>query len=276
MGGGLLVLWDIDQTLIKTSGVATEAYAEAVLETIGSAWRGDMSFNGLTERAMAARILRMHDVEPDAELLALFLTNIERSLLARAEATKARGYALTGARAALEALAATPDARQSVLTGNIRTVAEMKLQAFDLHSWIDFGIGAYGDDEVERNALIPHAWRRAEAGYSHRYDPAHTVILGDTVRDVEAALTHRAAVVAVASGTTTAAELRAAGAEVVLDDLADTARVLAAIGEASAVAARRQLHDLAGKAGLPAAIGEASGRVGGSQAAARLTADPAR
>lgn len=243
MGGGLLILWDIDQTLVKTSGVATAAYTEAVLETIGSVWRGDMSFNGLTELAMAARILRMHDVEPEPELMTRFLTNLERALLARADLAKATGYALTGAHAALEALAAKsedPDIRhrQSVLTGNIRTVAEMKLQAFGLHPWIDFGIGAYGDDEVERNALIPHAWRRAEERYGQTYDAAHTVILGDTVRDVAAALTHGAAVVGVATGSTTVPELRAAGAEVVLEDLADTAAVLAAISEASAVAAR--------------------------------------
>ncbi|WP_194917562.1 HAD family hydrolase [Catenulispora rubra] len=239
MGGGLLVLWDIDQTLIKTNGVATEAYAEAVLETVGSTWRGDMTFNGLTERAMAVRVLRMHDVDPDPELLTLFLANLERSLLSRAEATKARGYALTGALAALQALDAESDVRQSVLTGNIRTVAEMKLQAFGLHSWIDFPIGAYGDDEFERNALIPHAWRRAEARYGRTYAPAETVILGDTVRDVEAALAHDAAVVAVASGSTSVADLRDAGAEVVLDDLADTGRVLAAITEATAAVARR-------------------------------------
>ena len=82
-----------------------------------------MTFNGLTERAMAARILRMHDVEPEPELMVRFLANLERSLLARAEATKARGHALIGARAALEALARPHAARpaQSVLTGNIRT-----------------------------------------------------------------------------------------------------------------------------------------------------------
>ncbi|MFD0633009.1 HAD family hydrolase [Catenulispora yoronensis] len=68
--------------------------------------------------------------------------------------------------------------------------------------------------------------------------PAQTIILGDTVRDVEAALTHGAAVVAVASGTTPAADLRAAGAEIVLDDLADTGAVLAAIRDASEIAAR--------------------------------------
>jgi phosphoglycolate phosphatase-like HAD superfamily hydrolase len=236
---GLLVLWDIDQTLIKTSGVATEAYSAAVRVTIDRPWRGDMTFNGLTERAMAARILRMHETEPTPELLDRFLTNIEHELLARADAMKTRGHALTGAHAALRAVAATPGTRQSVLTGNIRSVAELKLRAFDLHPWIDFGIGAYGDDEFHRDALVPHAWRRAEARYGQTYSPARTVVLGDTVRDVQAALAHGTAMVAVASGTTPAAELRAAGAVVVLDDLADTERVLAAIGEASAAVGGR-------------------------------------
>ncbi|GAA2007558.1 HAD family hydrolase [Catenulispora subtropica] len=245
MGDGLLVLWDIDQTLIVTSGVATEAYAEAVHATIGQDWRGDMSYNGLTERAMAARILRQHDVEPDPEVLARLLANVERALLDRTEATRTRGRALDGAHAALAAIAggglagpAGNGTRQSVLTGNVRSVAEMKLRAFDLHTWVDFGIGAYGDDEFERNALIPHAWRRAEARYGQRYSPARTVILGDTARDVEAALAHDAAIVAVASGTTPAESLREAGAQVVLDDLADTTAVLVAIQDAVKIATR--------------------------------------
>ncbi|MBW8804830.1 MAG: haloacid dehalogenase-like hydrolase [Catenulisporales bacterium] len=238
MGGGLLVLWDIDQTLIVTAGVATRAYADAVRATLGLDWRGDMSYNGLTERAMAARVLRQHDVEPEPELLARFLVNIEGALLDRTEDMRAQGRALAGAHAALAAIAAEGGGRQSVLTGNVRSVAEMKLRAFDLHTWVDFGIGAYGDDEFERNALIPHAWRRTEARYGERYSPAGTVILGDTVRDVEAALTHGAAIVAVASGTTPSEALREAGAEVVLDDLADTAAVLAAIQSAAKLAAR--------------------------------------
>jgi phosphoglycolate phosphatase-like HAD superfamily hydrolase len=233
---GLLVLWDIDQTLIKTSGVATEAYAEAIRVTIDRPWQADMWFNGLTERAMASRILRMHGAEPTPELLARFLTILEHELLSRGEAMKANGRALTGAHAALQAVAAETGTRQSVLTGNIRTVAELKLRTFDLHTWIDFGIGAYGDDEFDRDALVPHAWRRAEAQYGQTYAPAHTVVLGDTVLDVKAALAHGAAMVAVASGTTPAADLRDAGADVVLDDLADTARVLKAIGEATAAA----------------------------------------
>jgi phosphoglycolate phosphatase-like HAD superfamily hydrolase len=236
--GGLLVLWDIDQTLIETVGVATGAYAQAIRITLGQEWRGDMSYNGLTERAMAARVLRQHGVEPEPELLARLLVAVERELLERAEETRTHGRALAGAHAALAAIGATAAAgtRQSVLTGNVRSVAEMKLRVFDLHPWVDFGIGAYGDDEHERNALIPHAWRRTEAQYGQTYSPARTVILGDTIRDVQAALTHGAAIVGVASGTTPAAELRAAGAEIVLDSLADTAAVLTAIQDASKIA----------------------------------------
>ncbi|NUP49339.1 MAG: hypothetical protein HOW97_18825, partial [Catenulispora sp.] len=115
MGGGLLVLWDIDQTLIVTSGVATEAYAEAVVATLGRPWRGDMSYNGLTERAMAARILRQHGVEPEPELVARLLVTVEQALLDRTEATRSRGRALAGAHAALAAIGAGDDARQSVL-----------------------------------------------------------------------------------------------------------------------------------------------------------------
>ncbi|NUR27730.1 MAG: HAD hydrolase-like protein, partial [Catenulispora sp.] len=180
-----------------------------------------------------------HDVEPETELVARLLLNVERALLDRTEAIRMRGRALAGAHAALAAIGATADGtRQSVLTGNVRSVAEMKLRAFDLHTWVDFGIGAYGDDEFERNALIPHAWRRAEAQYGQVYSAAQTVILGDTVRDVEAALAHDAAIVAVASGTTPAESLRAAGAQVVLGDLADTTAVLTAIQDAVKVAGR--------------------------------------
>src|SRR2546422_10178339 len=121
-----------------------------------------MSYNGLTERAMAARILRQHDLDPEPDLVARLLTGVEQALLARADDMRARGRALTGAAETLAAVAVGNGTRQSVLTGNVRSVAEMKLRTFELHTWIDFGIGADGDDEFERNALIPHAWRRAE------------------------------------------------------------------------------------------------------------------
>jgi phosphoglycolate phosphatase-like HAD superfamily hydrolase len=55
------------------------------------------------------------------------------------------------------------------------------------------------------------------------------VVIGDTPHDVDAALHHGAVAIGVATGRSSAAELREAGAHVVLTDLSDTAAVLAAV-----------------------------------------------
>ena len=55
------------------------------------------------------------------------------------------------------------------------------------------------------------------------------MLVGDTPLDVAAALATGARAVGVATGQFTAADLAASGAHAVLPDLADTARVVAAI-----------------------------------------------
>jgi phosphoglycolate phosphatase-like HAD superfamily hydrolase len=67
------------------------------------------------------------------------------------------------------------------------------------------------------------------AKHGRAFGPEDTVLVGDTPLDVAAARLGKARVVAVASGAASAAELAAAGADVVLPDLRDTERALAAI-----------------------------------------------
>jgi hypothetical protein len=68
-----------------------------------------------------------------------------------------RGRALPGAAAALAAVTAqtTPIAAQSVLTGNVRAMAEMKLHTLRLADHLDLDIGAYGDTAECRGDLVP-------------------------------------------------------------------------------------------------------------------------
>jgi phosphoglycolate phosphatase len=233
-----LVLWDIDQTLIGAGGVGLEAYAAAFTRATGRAWDAAYCFGGLTEAAMAADVLRFHGIATDRRLVATFLSYVVEEHLARAADLARRGQALPGAVDALVALTAAAGVRQSVLTGNLRTIAYLKLEVFGLSRWLDLVIGAFGDEETKRSALVPRAWRHAREQRGEIYRPAQTVLVGDTETDVEAALVNGAAVVAVASGSTPAARLSAAGADIVLDDLTDTERVLAAINEASAAARR--------------------------------------
>jgi phosphoglycolate phosphatase-like HAD superfamily hydrolase len=121
---------------------------------------------------------------------------------------------------------------QTVLTGSIRPVAEMKLAALGLRDGLDLCIGAYGDDHEDRTQLVHVAQRRA-AGVHGRSDTAFdgtsTVVVGDTPLDVSAALSAGARVVGVATGLYSEADLVEAGAHAVLADLTDTSAVLRAL-----------------------------------------------
>jgi phosphoglycolate phosphatase-like HAD superfamily hydrolase len=141
------------------------------------------------------------------------------------------GYAMPGANAAIahvEAIA--PGVRQSVLTGNVRPNAELKLRTFGLADAIDFEIGAYGADAELRTDLVPIAIARANAKFAAAYTAHDVVLVGDTPRDVAAALAHGARVIAVATGDFDADRLRAEGAHAVLTDLTDLASLRAAFG----------------------------------------------
>ncbi len=155
--------------------------------------------------------------------------------------------ALPGAAAALDALAtfappgngaagngaAGPAAPvcvvQSVLTGNVRPMAEMKLGALGLDSHLDLDAGAYGESHEIRAELVHLARGNAARRYGADFSGPATVLVGDTPLDVAAALETGARVVAVATGGTTAARLAESGAHAVLPDLTDTPAVLAAI-----------------------------------------------
>ena len=76
---------------------------------------------------------------------------------------------LAGVPEALAALAAFAGGggafgvRQSVLTGNIRPLAEVKLGALGLGNPLDLAIGAYGDLDEVRAGLVQVARERAAA-----------------------------------------------------------------------------------------------------------------
>jgi phosphoglycolate phosphatase-like HAD superfamily hydrolase len=135
---------------------------------------------------------------------------------------------MAGASDAIAALA-SPGVRQSVLTGNIRPLAVLKLRRAGLGDHLDLDVGAYGDVHEVRAELVAVARRAAGRAYGADFSGSSTILVGDTPLDVEAALATGARAVGVATGSYSAAELTAAGAEVVLPDLTDTARVLAAL-----------------------------------------------
>ena len=228
---GSLVLWDVDHTLVDSGGIGVHAYQLAFRDLFGRDLPGLVPFAGRTERAIVRELLVLAGIREPDRYLDEFLARIATHAPELAGLVAARGRALPGAAAALAAVATqtTPAAVQSVLTGNIRAMAEVKLRTLGLTSHLDLGIGAYGDSTGSRADLVQVARGNAALAYRRDFAGSETVLVGDTPLDVTAALTAGARSIGVATGGWTAAELAAAGAGTVLPDLTDPAAVVAAI-----------------------------------------------
>lgn len=125
----------------------------------------------------------------------------------------------------MKSLAADAEICSSVLTGNIAANARVRLGAFGLDGLLDMAVGGCGEDSGDRARLVDAARARIHAAHGIPL-VAPPVLIGDTPRDVRAAHDAEAHCVAVASGINSVAELRAAGADVVVPDLTDTEGLL--------------------------------------------------
>jgi phosphoglycolate phosphatase len=225
----VLVLWDVDHTLIENAGVSKETYAGAFELLTGRAAEHRAETDGRTDLEIMTNLLVRHGVEATSSSLARLPEVLETALAARRERLRERGYGLPGAREAIAALGGVPGVIQSVLTGNIQPNAFVKVEAFGLHHGLDFEVGGYGSDDVVRANLVEVARKRARAKYGVDLQASTTILIGDTVRDVQAALGGGAVAIGVATGPNTVAELLAEGAEVAFADLVDTAALVRAI-----------------------------------------------
>jgi phosphoglycolate phosphatase-like HAD superfamily hydrolase len=104
--------------------------------------------------------------------------------------------------------------------------------------FFDFEIGGFGSEIYPMGAQLLRSRGRVAEKYGGEIAANPAVYLGDSGRDVEAARMGGAHSISVASGRSTASELREAGADVVLGDLADTEAVVTAVDQlTSAVSA---------------------------------------
>jgi phosphoglycolate phosphatase len=243
-----LVLWNIDLTLVDVARVSRGAYADAFRKVTGRPLVALPQTVARTDSEIFFEALALNEAglapAPDwteagnQELLARYTSELEAAFDARLDLLPTQGRALPGAREAVVAVAALPGVVQSVLTGTIRPNAVAKLRAFGMDRFFDFEIGGFGSEIYPMGAQLLRSRGRAAEKYGGDIAANPAVYLGDSGRDVEAARVGGAHSVAVASGRSTAGELREAGADLVLDDLTDTDAVVSAVGRlTSAVSA---------------------------------------
>jgi phosphoglycolate phosphatase-like HAD superfamily hydrolase len=132
---------------------------------------------------------------------------------------------LPGVQEVLAALSTRRDVLVGLVTGNYRAAVPIKFAAVGLDP-TQFVIGAFGDCGPTRPDLVRIARERAHAHAGVHIEPLHTIVIGDTPRDVDCALHHGCLCLAVETGYHSAAELRSAGAHHVAADLSDASVLL--------------------------------------------------
>lgn len=221
-----LILWDIDHTLIETGGVGSEVFRDAFEQVTGRKIEKLADVTGRTEPIIFRETLELYGVEDPGDYFTKFVQAQAEGYRSRANEMRRRGRVLPGALQALEKFSTLRQITQTILTGNPRSSADVKLDVFGLKNWIDMDSGAYGTDDSVRANLVAIAQQRARKRHGISFSEATTIIIGDTTSDVDAALTGGAQIIAVASGHTSAEKLRKAGAPVVLTSLEELASLV--------------------------------------------------
>lgn len=223
------MLWDIDHTLIETRGVGAKLYKAAFEETTGIDMTRSADVTGATEPEIFVETLRLNGLDPttgDLEAYALALArqyDENRGLLRR------QGRVLPGAREALMRLTRAPNLIQSVLTGNLRRVAQIKLETFGLEDFFDLDVAAYGEQADERPQLVAVAQAFAANKFKKSFGRTNTILVGDGQSDIGTGKQGGAFVIGVGSGKMSANELADAGADFALTDLRNSDALVNAI-----------------------------------------------
>jgi phosphoglycolate phosphatase-like HAD superfamily hydrolase len=223
-----IALFDIDGTLLLAHGAGRRAMERALVATVGSHGPGGQHYAGKTDPQIAREAMR-HAGLGDAEIaermpevLSLYLGHLDEEL---ASAAHERIVTLPGVHEILDACEAHERVVLGLLTGNLTVGAERKLRAVGVDPG-RFEIGAFGSDHEDRPALAAIARSRAAEYLERDVTGDACVVIGDTPADVACGLAIGARTIAVMTGNFREADLRAAGAHVVLPDLGDTARVM--------------------------------------------------
>jgi phosphoglycolate phosphatase-like HAD superfamily hydrolase len=187
-----------------------------------------LSMAGRTDSWILADAAAAHGIPLDSPALRRFEDIYLQRL--RNEITKpgdSRKGVMPGVVELLDALDHRDDVFLALLTGNYEEAARVKLEYFDL--WRYFRCGAFGDAAPDRNGLLPRALHSVAACGGPRFAATDATVIGDTPLDIACAKYSDARSIGVATGLHSTAELRRAGADVVFDDLSDTATVLRAL-----------------------------------------------
>ncbi|MHC4292382.1 MAG: HAD family hydrolase [Planctomycetota bacterium] len=216
MPTGLLVFFDIDNTLVQSSS----GHMEALLRSIGEVYGLEASIevinhHGMTDQEIIIRILEKYEIDKAAIKFRLqdCLECMPRKYAQIAKSEKI--HILQGVSELLSKLEQSGIVL-GLVTGNLEQIARAKLEKIGIGHF--FRVGGFGSDHINRTDLVKIAVQRAEAQFdfgSHR----RVFHFGDAPQDMRASREAGVVPIGVATGLFTAQQLTSAGAQKVIPDL---------------------------------------------------------
>jgi phosphoglycolate phosphatase-like HAD superfamily hydrolase len=224
--GAKLLLFDIDGTLLRGFGAGGRALRRAAEALLGPGVRDHhMTFGGALDPWLFRQLCTAIGRELDLDLHASLRARYAQLLVEELQRAEPRAIALPGVLDVLERLRGDARVTLGLLTGNYAETGALKLRGVGIEpSW--FPVQAWGDMADTRPGLVPVAL----AQLATAVPAGEVVVIGDTVRDVECARANGCLCLAVGTGGGRLDELRAAGADVVVEDLSDPAPLLELLG----------------------------------------------
>ncbi|ROL60962.1 HAD family hydrolase [Bacteroidetes/Chlorobi group bacterium ChocPot_Mid] len=218
-----LILFDIDGTILKFRQYhSKEIFAKMLKEVFGKDVPLSImpDFSGMTDLQILKDIA--NKINLDSSKLIANLPKVWASISKDFEKYCTSEYMLLlpNIRELITYFDTHPDFLLGLLTGNFIENAYIKLRAFNLEGFFQFG--AFGSDKDDRNLLPPIAINRANdfVGFNI-FDKKNTLLIGDSPRDIECAKSNNLPVLAVATGNFSANELFLYKPDCVLNDFKD-------------------------------------------------------
>ena len=221
----MLILFDIDGTLLLTQRAGTRSMCAAAREMFGDAFTFDgVDIAGRIDPLIWADVARANGIdEPEAHHDRFRATYVEH--LARWLAADNTVLLLPGVVELLEALRGVEAVTLGLLTGNYPETGLLKIEAAGLDAAI-FPVTAWGCDGRSRRDLPAVAMARHRDLTGVEVRPEGVVIIGDTPHDVDCARAHGCRALAVATGPYSRETLRDAGPDLLVDDLSGTGAIV--------------------------------------------------
>jgi phosphoglycolate phosphatase-like HAD superfamily hydrolase len=218
-----ILLFDIDNTLIKPSNSHKQAFHEGFSQAFGIQGNVEtVNPHGKTDRQIIADVLAQNGVDAGTAaegietcinvMTAAFFRLVKQENL----------QVLDGVFELLDVLSSKPVAT-GLVTGNLESIAWEKLNRAGLKRYFSFG--GFGSDHPVRSKLVDIACERARKLNAHSAS-APVLLIGDTPRDIAAGREAGVQTLAVATGIYTEEELARHGPDYALTAFRPTERFI--------------------------------------------------